>query len=614
MTQPAPATNLTGKIKRLPRQPGVYLYKDAAGEIIYVGKARNLQVRVRSYFQESRERDPKTEQLVQDIRDVECIVTGSEYEAFLLESNLVHEHRPRYNIDLKDDKSFPFIEITVGEKFPRISYTRRPYREKARYFGPFIPATRARHLIDMVRKFFGIRHCRQEIDGRATRPCCLDYHIQRCLGPCVATLCSPERYGQAVEQAILFLEGKTRELTRRLEEEMGRAAGEQRYEDAALLRDRLAAVRGLAETQQVYLTQRDDADIFGYHHQGDRVAVQVFHLRHSRVVDRRQFFWEDRSGWAAGDFFREFLPQFYVGQPALPALVLVPADVPEKEFLEKWLSEKSGRRVRVRRPQRGRYARLQELVTRNARSAFQSRFAGAGVLTESVERLQAALELPRPPRRIEAFDISNTRGQQIVAAMVMAVDGKMERSRYRKFRIRSVTEQPDDFAAMREVVHRRYARVLQEGGDLPDLVLVDGGAGQVSAARQSLADLGLAGRLPLCGLAKQNEEIYRVGYPEPLRLDRHSPELKLLQRIRDEAHRFAITFHRRRRQQASLASRIDEIPGIGPHRRQRLMRHFGTWPGIVAAPLEELRLVLGPRTGRQVYDYLQNERNTDDEA
>jgi len=448
------------KLQMTPGDPGVYLYKDAEDKFIYIGKAKNLRHRVWSYFQASRDYDPKTEKLVREIADVEFIVTRNEYEAFLLESNLIHQHRPRYNIFLKDDKSFPFIKVTVKESFPRIGFTRRPVKDGSRYFGPFIPASRARHLIDVMRKFFGIRHCRKDIDGSASTPCCLDYHIQRCLAPCVASICSAEQYRQAVGQAVLFLDGKTRELTHNLEQEMKAAAVEQRFEDAALVRDRLSAVGSLAETQYVYMAGReDDADIFGYFRQDCRLAVQVFHMRGSKIVDRRQFFWEELETWKPERFFRDFLQQFYVHQPAMPTRVLVPVTVAEFDFLEKWLSEKQGRRVTLVRPQRGERVRLMDLATRNAKLAFYSRFAGAQQEEDVLKRLQRVLELPEIPHVIEAFDISNIQGDEVVASMVTAVGGKMARNRYRRFKIRTVSGCPDDFASMREVVFRRYSRV-----------------------------------------------------------------------------------------------------------------------------------------------------------
>lgn len=595
---------LEEKISQLPAAPGVYLYKDAGGTIIYIGKARSLRHRVRSYFQDSRGHDPKTDCLVAEIRDLETIVTGSEYEAFLLESNLVRQRQPRYNVVLKDDKSFPFIRLTVQERFPRISLTRRPPRDGARYFGPFIPAGRARFLIDTVRKSFGIRHCRKEIDGTLDRPCCLDYHIHRCLGPCVAALCGELDYRQAVAEASLFLEGKSDELARCLESRMSEAASAQRYEEAATLRDRLAAVRSLGQSQQVIMAEDEAADIFGYFHQGTRLAVQVFHLRHGKVIDRRQFFWEELAGFDPAEFLRDFLQQFYLNQPSVPPWVFLPAEIPDRTLMERWLTEKRGAAVRLRVPRRGRRARLLQFVARNARHAYAGRFPAVDETAEALSQLQAALALICLPRRVEAFDISNTQGREVVAALVVAEDGKMSPRLYRRYKVRSVEGAPDDFAAMREVVFRRYSRLLREASPLPELILVDGGAGQVSAARASLAALDLTGRVGLCGLAKREEEIFLPQRGEPVRLPRTSPALKLLQRIRDEAHRFAVGYHRRRRSAASFSSRLDDIPGLGPKRKKQLLQHFGSWRRILGAGPAELGEVLGRRTAEKIYRYI----------
>lgn len=603
---------LNEKLAAVPAAPGVYLYRDAGGTVIYVGKAKSLRARVRQYFQESRGRDPKTEALVQEIRDLEFIVTASEYEAFLLESNLVHEHWPRYNIFLKDDKSFPFIRLTVQDTFPRISLTRRPVRDGSRYFGPYIPASRARLLIDAVRRAFGVRHCKKEIDGRAPRPCCLDYHIHRCLGPCVAEICPPELYRDAVEAAALFLEGKNRELLARLREQMAAAAAAEHFERAAILRDQIAAVRALTEQQQVVLTQEDDADIFHYHHSGRRLAVQVFLMRGSKVVDRRQYFWENLEAFEPAGFLRDFLQQFYFQEMRVPPRVLVPGPVAERELLAQWLSDKRGSRVEILQPRRGPRVRLLELVALNARHAFFTRFPAVDLAAEALAGLQEALGLPAPPRRIEAFDISTTQGREVVASLVVAEDGRMVPAEYRRFKIRLAEGIQDDFAAMREVVYRRYARRLREEAGLPPLVLVDGGAGQVSAAAASLAALELDGRVALCGLAKREEEIYRPGEPEPLRLPRTSPALRLLQQIRDEAHRFAVTYHRKRRSAASFASQLGGLTGLGPARRKLLLQSFGSWQKIQTASAEELRSALGPRLGGRLHRQLNPDKDPSD--
>lgn len=604
---PGPPPGLPEKLANLPARPGVYLFRNTTGDVIYIGKARSLRSRVRSYFQESRERDAKTGLLVSEIHDLEYIVTGSEYEAFLLESNLVHEHRPHFNIFLKDDKSFPFIKLTVQEQFPRIGFTRRPVRDGSCYYGPFIPAERARSIIDIVRKQFGIRTCRKEIDGNAVRPCCLDYHIHLCLAPCAGAICTPEHYRRAVADARLFLEGKTGELLARLEARMTEAAAGEQFEEAARCRDRLTALRSLSQSQQVMLAGENDLDAFAAFRSGNRLAVQVFHFRSGKVVDRRQFFWEELEDYHPPAFWREFIPQFYFASPSLPPVVLLPGLMEDEELVRQWLTEKRGRAVAIRMPQRGPRAQLMKLARANARHAFFARFPGVDRSVPVLEELRTALALEQLPLCIEAFDISNSQGREVVASLVVAVEGRMDRSRYRRFRIRSSDGVPDDFAAMREVVFRRYHRLLREGGELPGLVMVDGGAGQVSAALTSLTGLGLQDRLPLIGLAKREEEVFRPGGGEPLRLPRQAPALKLLQQIRDEAHRFAITYHRQRRQQASLGSRLEELPGIGPARRRVLLRRFGGWPKIRQATEAELQEVLGSRTGSALFRHLHPE-------
>ncbi|HQP72777.1 MAG TPA: excinuclease ABC subunit UvrC [Acidobacteriota bacterium] len=592
---------LNQKLAALPNAPGVYLYRDARGEVIYIGKARDLRHRVRSYFQEARDLDPKTTRLVAELRDVEYIVTGSEYEAFILESNLVHEHQPRYNFYLKDDKSFPFIRITLKAPFPQISLTRRPVRDGSRYFGPYIPASRARLLIDTVRRTFGIRHCRKEIDGTATRPCCLDYHIKRCLGPCVAALCSREQYRAAVDAAILFLEGRDRDLRRRLEADMNQAAAELRFEDAARLRDRIQAVQALADEQQSVLGIEDDADVFGGYYRDGRLSVQVFHMRGTKVVDRRQYYWEDLPHWNGAEFYAEFLRQFYYRELRIPPRVFVPTAVAEADLLAQWLTERRGRRVVLAHPRRGRWLRLLELAELNARHAFFLRFPAVDQQPDSLRLLQAALDLPEPPGRIEGFDMSTTQGCESVGVMVAMVAGRMAPAQYRRFRIRTTGGRPDDLAAMREVVCRRFRRLLDEHRELPGLILVDGGAGQVAAALDGLAALDPAIRVPVAGLAKRREEVYLPGRQEPLRLPRTSPALKLLQQVRDEAHRFAVSYHRRRRAGASFASPLDDIPGVGPRRKQTLLKKFGSWRRIAAASEADLAKALGGRIAAKVF-------------
>ncbi|MBP7866470.1 MAG: excinuclease ABC subunit UvrC [Acidobacteria bacterium] len=593
---------LADKVRGAPASPGCYLYRDAAGTVVYVGKAKNLRNRVRTYFQDSRPADPKTARLVAEIRDVEYIVTASEYEAFLLESNLVRAHRPRFNLQLRDDKSFPYLRLTLPEPFPRLTLVRRPRPDGSRLFGPFLSAWRARSLLDVVRRCFGVRTCRKTIDGRADRPCCIDYHIHRCLAPCVERLCTADRYRRSVEEAVLFLEGKDEELTGRLESEMHRAADALEFETAAVLRDRLSALRELSLQQRVVSTGSGDLDVFGLARAGECASVQVFHVKGGKVCDRGQYTWEDEPPSPDGAFLAEFLARFYARRDTVPPRILLPVEADDPEGLVEWLTRQREAPVSLRVPKRGADRRLVDLALRNARQALFLRFPSAGSPDDGVTALQGILGLARPPRVVEAFDVSTLQGRETVASLVSARDGKPFRSGYRRFRVRaSDGSAPDDFAAMREVVGRRYARLREEGKPLPDLVLVDGGAGQVSAAAEALAGLGLAGVLPLCGLAKREEEIHRPGGAEPLRLPRSSPALRLLQRLRDEAHRFAVAYHRKRRKKAAFVSPLDAVPGLGPSRKQRLVKAFGSTDAVLAAGADALARELGPRLGPAVH-------------
>ena len=605
---------LQHKVESVPGKPGVYLYRDRDGRIIYVGKAKNLKSRVRSYFMDSRDRDPKTGRLIQEIRDLEFIVTGSEYEAFILESNLVRAHRPRYNVCLKDDKAFPLIRLSVSERFPRLSHVRRPVQDGSRYFGPFIPASRCRLIIDTVRRFFGIRHCRTEIDGSAPRPCCLDYQLGKCLGPCVASVCSQERYQEAVHSAILFLEGKTAELIAQLRERMAQAAARLSFEEAAALRDRVKALESLREDQQVIIAGENDTDVFGVFHRGQRLALQVFHLHGSKVVDRRHYHWDELPEMPTGRFLGDFLRQFYLESGRIPPRICLPGRIEEEELTRRWLSEQAGRKVTLLVPRRGAAARLLKLVNLNARIAFFNRFPAEEEEPALLESVRAALGLTALPRQIEVFDISNTQGREVVGSMVRAEDGKLSRSGYRRFKVRLSEGCPDDFAAMKEVVFRRLSRLVREEKPLPQLLVVDGGAGQVSAARQCLVALGLEDSVALIGLAKREEEIYRPEQPETLRLPRNSPVLRFLQRLRDEAHRTAVRYHRQKRQTRSFASALPRIAGLGPRRRQLLLTRFGGPDQLQAASEAELREVLGPALGQKVHQELHSTERSNHEA
>jgi excinuclease ABC subunit C len=603
--------NATGalkeKIENLPGSPGVYLYRDSSGKILYVGKARSLRNRVRSYFQEGRPPDPKTDRLVSEIADVECIVTDSEVEALILESTLVKKKQPRYNVNLKDDKSFPYLKLTVNEPYPRIFITRRIRRDGALYFGPFLPASYARQTIKLINKYFKLRTCNLEIDGSLPRPC-LDYQMKRCLGPCVSGLCSREEYGRAVEDVKLLLSGKTEELVRQLEQRMNEASEQLRYEAAALYRDWIAMVRDMSERQKMIMAGQDDADLFGYFQEGSRLALQVFAMRGGRIVGRREFYWEDLLSFEPSEFFSAALKQYYLQDTFTPGEIYIPADIEDAEVLESWLSERRGRRTHIRSPRRGLKSGLLDLVMRNARMSYETRFRvlkpkGAELLGP----LQELLRLEALPRRIETFDVSHVQGADTVASMVVCENGEMKRSAYRKFKIESV-KGPDDFAAMREVVHRHFENVLEEDqGSLPDLVLIDGGKGQLSAATVALEDLGLE-RMPVAAIAKKEEIIFQKGREDdPIRLPGESPVLHLFQTMRDEAHRFAVTYHRKRRELRDFDSELLEIPGVGEVRRKVLLRAFGSLERVRSANFEELTPYVGPKVAEKIIEYFRSQ-------
>jgi excinuclease ABC subunit C len=594
---------LQQKIDRLPAEPGVYIYKNNQGKIIYVGKARSLRQRVRSYFQESRPQDPKTQRLVSEVADLEYIVTDNEVEALILESTLVKRNQPRYNINLKDDKSFPYLKLTVNESYPRIFITRRIRKDGAMYFGPFLPASYARRTIKLIHKCFKLCTCNLEIDGRASRPC-LDYQMKRCLGPCVEGLCSKETYDRAVEDVKLLLSGKTDELMRLLEKRMADAAEEKRYESAAVYRDWISMIRDISEHQKMALEGQDDCDLFGYHQEGSQLALAVFVMRSGRVAGRREFYWEDLISFDPSEFFSEALKQYYLQDSFTPKEIYIPVDIEDEETLERWLSKRRGSKVSIRSPRRGLKSEMLDLVTRNAQISFETRFRILKAKgQELLNPLQEVLELDSLPRRIETFDISHVQGTDTVASMVLCVNGEMKRSGYRKFKIESV-KGPDDFASMREVVRRHYENVLEEDeGSLPDLVLIDGGKGQLSAAVSALNDLGLEGQA-VAAIAKREEILFVKGKEDhPIELPKDSPVLHLIQMMRDEAHRFAVTYHRKRRELRDFDSELMDIPGIGEVRKKVLLRAFGSLERVRKAAFDELAPYVGPKAASQIIEY-----------
>ena len=605
---------LEEKLEVLPVSPGVYLHKDEAGKIIYVGKAKNLRSRVRSYFQSGRGHDRKTRELVRRIRDLEFIVTDNEVEALVLESNLIKQHRPRYNVLLKDDKQYPHLKLTVNEPFPRVMITRRIQRDGALYFGPFLPASMARRTIDLINRTFQLRTCDIEIDGRLPRPC-LEYHIKRCLGPCVRGLCTPTQYQEAVRDVRLLLEGKNRELAEQLEARMMQASEEMRFEMAAKYRDMRKTVQALAEQQKMATSPERDVDIFGYYREGARLALQLFTMREGKVVGRREFFWEDlpEDDFDPSVFLGEVLGQYY-STDYVPLEIHVPVDFADREVLEKALTERRGRRVRILDPKRGEKRDLVDLVEKNAKLAFEQRFR---VLKPDMERvleeMQEVLELPRFPARIESFDISNISGAENVAGMVVCENGKMNRAEYRKFRIKTV-EGSNDVASMREAVFRRYRRQLEEGKPLPDLVMIDGGKGQLGAAADAMRELDLEA-IPMIGVVKPPRRHNEVSHilakgreHEPIFLDPHSPVLRFIQMIRDETHRTAVAYHRKRRELRDFTSELTAIPGVGLKRKTRLLRNLGSIQRVASASVAELSPFVGRKTAQEIVTHFERQR------
>ena len=596
--------DLKRQIARLPEQPGVYLFLGPSGETLYVGKARVLRDRVRSYLG-AQGVSPRLDALLRDASSVDVIVTDSVVEAFTLENRLIKQRNPRFNVLLRDDKTYPYLQLTVTEPAPRLLVARQVQRDGNVYAGPFMPASVARKTMSLAHRLFGIRSCNEIIDGRRGRPC-LEYDIKRCLAPCVESICSLEEYGTAVEQARLLIEGRQEELVDQLEEQMNAASERQEYERAAQLRDAAKTVATLTDWRNKMETPAmGDRDAFGVKSGAAGAVVEVFQIRRGRIADRIELVSERDQQWLEGvpdesTLLVLGLQQFYADRPA-PSEIHVPTEPrdDEREALEAWLSERSRRKVRLVTPKRGDRRGLLDLVARNAAVAYQNHFGeGAPAAFDALDTLRAVLGLPVLPRRIECFDISTFQGQETVASMVVAVEGRMRKSEYRKFRIRTV-DGTDDFAAMREVVVRRYQRALSQGGPFPDLVVIDGGKGQLTAAYDGLREVGLE-RLVAIGLAKEEELIFTRDRVEGIALPRESAALRLLQRIRDEAHRFAVTFHRRSRARRDFSSTLDDVAGIGPRRRRQLLTTFGSVAGVRRASRDELAAVVGSKAADAV--------------
>jgi len=617
--------DLYEKIRTLPTQPGVYLYKNAEGEVIYVGKANNLRSRVRSYLLAASQANAKTGSLMREAVDLDYILVANEHEALALENNLIKQRKPRFNILLRDDKTYPYVKLTLADRFPKVFVTRRLRKDGAAYYGPYFPGNLAYRIVELIHRSFLVPSCKVDLSRYHPRAC-LQYYIHRCLGPCVESLTTLELYSSAVRDAQLFLEGRHAELERTLTTRMMAAAEAEQFEAAARLRDQLSTVHQLQEKQRIASAEQDDdADVFGYHFEDGSLAVNLFHVRAGKIVDRREFFWEDlpalleantaegtEAGFAesdpppevpfhAGQVFSALLKQLYIDQHYVPRSILLPVDFDDRETLSALLTGRAGHRIEIAVPQRGEKRSLVDLAGQNAKQSYTQRFRVLEPSRKAIqEALADALMLPDLPRRIECFDISHIQGTETVASLVVWEDGKMNKAAYRKFKVMTVLG-VDDFASMREVVERRYRRLKDENKPMPSLVLVDGGLGQLHAAAEALESLGFTTQ-PLASIAKKEEIVYIYGNEEePIVLDRRSPVLHLVQLIRDESHRFAIGYHRQRRAMRDRDSELLNIPGVGAQTRQRLLTHFGSLRDVQQATAESLAAVVPRKTAETIW-------------
>jgi len=649
--------DLYEKIRVLPTRPEVYLYKNAEGEVIYVGKNKNLRSRVRSYLLEASQANAKTGSLMREAVDIDYILVANEHEALALENNLIKQRKPRFNILLRDDKTYPYVKLTLNDRFPKVFVTRRLRKDGGAYYGPYFPGNLAYRVAELIHRSFLLPSCKVDLTRFHPRAC-LEYYIHRCLGPCVEGNTTPELYQQAVRDAQLFLEGRQAELERALTARMMAAAAAQQYEAAARLRDQLTTVHQLQEKQRIATAEQDDdADVFGYHFEAGSLAVNLFHVRGGKIVDRREFFWEDmpelleglamesadtdesaalkghesavlkghdfsRAKTASqnmgalapegsslppfnpGQIFSALLKQLYIDQPYVPRTILIPVDFADRETLAALLSEQARHRVELAVPQRGEKRSLVDLAGQNAKQSYTQRFRVLEPSRKAIQEAVAdALMLPELPRRIECFDISHIQGAETVASLVVWEDGKMNKSEYRKFKVMTVVG-VDDFASMREVVFRRYRRIKEENKPMPSLVLIDGGLGQLHAAADALEELGMTTQ-PLASIAKKEEVIYVYGNEdEPVVLDRRSPVLHLVQMIRDESHRFAVGYHQQRRAIRDRDSELLNIPGVGTLTRQRLLAHFGSLRDVQQATAESLAAVVPRKTADSIWRHL----------
>jgi excinuclease ABC subunit C len=649
--------DLHQKIRTIPTQPGCYLYKNAEGEVIYVGKAKNLRARVRSYFLEASQANAKTGTLMREAVDVEYITVANEHEALALENNLIKQKKPRFNILLRDDKTYPYIKLTMNDRYPKVFVTRRLRKDGGAYYGPYFPGNLAYRLVDLIHRSFLIPSCKVDLSRYHPRAC-LQYYIKRCLGPCLEGLTTPEIYKQTIRDVQLFLEGKPNELEQSLTKRMEAAAEAEQFEAAARLRDQIVTVHQMQDKQRMATTDNEDADVFGYHYENEMLAVNLFHMRSGKIVDRRDFFWEDLpeslldavteavsevdeleaipriepnpaapapeigegipvvqhtamseagAPFSPAVFFSALLKQIYLDQSYIPRSILVPVEFPDRALLAEILTERTGKRIEILAPQRGDKRSLVDLVCQNAKQSYDQRFRVLQPGMKAIqEALQDALTLEELPRRIECFDISHIQGAETVASMVVWEDGAMKKADYRKFQVKTVTG-VDDFASMREVIQRRYKRLQEDKKPFPSLILIDGGLGQLHAAYAALEEIGVTLQ-PLASIAKREEIIYVYGQEhEPVVLDRRSPVLHLMQKIRDESHRFAVTYHRKRREMRDRDSELLSIPGVGPRTRQRLIEHFGSVRGIKQAGPDALTAVVNAATAERIRSHFAHE-------
>jgi excinuclease ABC subunit C len=653
--------DLHQKIRTIPTQPGCYLYKNAEGEVIYVGKAKNLRARVRSYFLEASQANAKTGTLMREAVDVEYITVANEHEALALENNLIKQKKPRFNILLRDDKTYPYIKLTMSDRYPKVFVTRRLRKDGGAYYGPYFPGNLAYRLVDLIHRSFLIPSCKVDLSRYHPRAC-LQYYIKRCLGPCLEGLTTPETYKQTIRDVQLFLEGRPNELEQSLTKRMEAAAAAEQFEAAARLRDQIVTVHQMQDKQRMATADNEDADVFGYHYENEMLAVNLFHMRSGKIVDRRDFFWEDLpeslldavteavsevdelealpriepnpaapapeigegipvvqhtavsepgAAFSPAVFFSALLKQIYLDQSYIPRSILVPVEFLDRALLAEILTERTGKRIEILAPQRGDKRSLVDLVCQNAKQSYDQRFRVLQPGMKAIqEALQDALTLEELPRRIECFDISHIQGAETVASMVVWEDGAMKKSDYRKFQVKTVTG-VDDFASMREVIQRRYKRLQEDKKPFPSLILIDGGLGQLHAAYAALEEIGVTLQ-PLASIAKREEIIYVYGQEhEPVVLDRRSPVLHLMQKIRDESHRFAVTYHRKRRQMRDRDSELLSIPGVGPRTRQRLIEHFGSVRGIKQAGPDALTAVVNAATAERIRNHFANEAAED---